>query len=236
MMNPKENGVLFGEKHSFRDYGLIMTNKNITDAVAQTRFVSVPGRNGSIDLSEVVTGNVRYDDRKITLEFYAPITLENLDAYISDLRNELSGEKVRLVFDDDIAFYWSARITNVGLKVSGGERTISIEAYADPYKYTIQSTEEDWLWNPFDFEQSVINDFGNIVVEGTKTITIEGVKKYTTPTITCSAPMTVTFNGRTYNLAQGSQIAYGILLTEGTDTLTFNGNGVVSINYVGGSL
>ena len=62
------------------------------------------------------------------------------------------------------------------------------------------------------------------------------IKKYANPIIIASNAMTVDFEGSIYNVKQGSQVMYDIILKEGSNILIFEGNGTVSINYVGGSL
>lgn len=230
------NGVMFEDKHSYHDFGLIMTNKEISSPVPQTKLVSIPGRNGSVDMSAVVSDTIKYEDRTITMTFYSPKKVDGWPQFTSSLRNYLAGNQMKLIFDDDIAFYWLGRITDVSFSVSGPNATIKITATVAPYKYTIQSSAEDWLWDPFDFEQSVINDFVNLEVNGSLTVSIIGEKKYVNPVITSDAAMTVMYEGASYNINPGSQVMYDIVLTKQEDILEFSGTGTVSINYIGGSL
>ena len=236
MGNRKSFGVMIDDIHTFQEYGLIMTDKKISTPVAKLKMVDVPGRNGSVDMSEVATGDVRYNDRTIELKFVSQEKVGNWEALLSEMRNQFCGRKCRYVFDDDIAFYWSGRCTDISMEAKEAILYVNMKITVDPYKYTIQSTAEDWLWDPFDFEQGVINETGNLVVNGTLSVEIIGLKKYVNPIIVSNANMSVVFNGKTYDVKAGSQVMYGIVLTEGTDTLQFKGNGTVSINYVGGSL
>lgn len=235
MINLKTNGVTIGNKHSYNDFGLIMTSKNISAPEPQLKTVSVPGRNGFIDMSEVLTGNVRYNPRTIQLEFYTDKAPLEWTSFASDLHNAFQGQKMRIIFDDDIAFYWLGR-TELELTNSGRRATLTLTATVDPYKYNITSSSEDWLWDPFDFEYGVINETADIVVNGSKSITIAALQRWENPVIVSSAPMTVTFNGATYSIAEGSQVMYDIIIEAGDNTLTFSGNGTVTVNYVGGML
>ena len=108
-----------------------------------------------------------------------------------------------------------------------------IECVADPYKYDIQ---DDWLWDSFDFENGYIRESENILVSGSTTVVIVGKRKKTYPTITASSAMTVAYNGATYNLTEGINKLYDMILDEGENTLTFSGSGSVLIEYTGGSL
>ena len=58
--------------HSKDDYNLIMTNKQISTPVPETHYVEVPGRNGAIDMSDIITGTTKFKPRTITLSFFSP--------------------------------------------------------------------------------------------------------------------------------------------------------------------
>lgn len=63
-------GVMFGNKHSYRDFGLILSSKTIPLPKPKTDLINVPGADGSIDLSTVLTdGDVKYENRSITCKF-----------------------------------------------------------------------------------------------------------------------------------------------------------------------
>ena len=74
------------------------------------------------------------------------------------------------------------------------------------------------------------------LVSGSTTVVIVGKHKKTYPTITASSAMTVAYNGATYNLTEGINKLYDMILDEGENTLTFSGSGSVLIEYTGGSL
>ena len=77
---------------------------------------------------------------------------------------------------------------------------------------------------------------GELIVDGETTITLICRRKRMFPIFTASENMTVTYDGEIYNLKSGSQKLYDLFLCEGENELTFNGNGTVSIDYIGGSL
>ena len=231
-----DNGVMLGDKHSYRDYGLIMTEKNITTPVPKVKLVDVPVRNGSVDMSTVVSGSVRFEDRDINLKFYSMEKMDKWPMMISNLQNDLSGNKMQFIFDDDIAFYWIGRVNDVTMSVEGPNAYIQVKATVDPYKYSIATSAEDWLWDPFDFEQSVINETADLEVDGSLEVSIIAGKRWDNPIIISDSDMTVAFKGSTYQIKAGSQVMYDIILEEGENILTFTGNGKVTINYVGGML
>lgn len=226
-------GVTFGDKHSFDDFGIYLTSKTINPPEPQTNTISVPLRDGSIDLTESLTNDVKYNDRKINMTFSVIHPMEQWSDKVSEIENYLHGKRMKVVFDDDQNFYYMGRLKVNEWSSQKSIGKLVIECIADPYKYDVQG---DWLWDPFDFENDCISESENITVSGSTSVVIVGKRKKTYPTITASAAMSVSYNGTTYNLTEGINKLYEMILDEGENTLTFNGSGSVLIEYTGGSL
>jgi len=229
-------GVLFGEKHSYRDFGLILSSKVISPPQPQTKLVDVPLRDGSIDLTESLTGDVKYKDRKITITFTVIDPVNMWSDKVSNIENYLHGRRMKIVFDDDCAFYYVGRVAVKDCKSQKGYGTLVIEGTCEPYKYDVQSTSEDWLWDIFDFETGYISEASGIVVDGQADIVIVGKRKQTYMTITASAEMTMEYEGTAYIIKEGTQKLYDVILPEGENKLSFTGTGTVTVDYTGGSL
>lgn len=230
------NGVMIGEKHSYRDFGLILSSKVISPPSPQTKFVAVPLRDGSLDLTESLTGDVRYKDRPITMTFTVIDPVNMWSAKVSEVQNYLHGKKFRITFDDDCAFYYVGRVAVNEFKSNKGFGTLVIEGTCEPYKYDVQSTSEEWLWDVFDFEIGYIHEAANVVVDEYEEIVVIGKRKQTYLTITASAEMTMEFEGMTFIIKKGTQKLYDVILPEGENKLIFRGNGTVTVDYIGGSL
>lgn len=230
------NGVMIGEKHSYRDFGLILSSKVIGPPEPQTKFVAVPMRDGSLDLTESLTGDVRFKDRTITMTFSVIDPVNMWSARVSEIENYLHGKRFRIIFDDDCAFYYVGRVEANSWKSQKGYGKLVIEGTCEPYKYDVQSTSEDWLWDVFDFETGYIHEASEVVVDGQADIVIIGKRKQTYMTITASAEMTMEYAGMTFIIKEGTQKLYDVLLPEGENVLTFKGNGTVTVDYIGGSL
>jgi hypothetical protein len=54
-----------------------------------------------------------------------------------------------------------------------------IEADVDPFKYDVFSSDEDWEWDIFDFENGIINEAAEIVVNGATSFMLVGRRKRT---------------------------------------------------------
>lgn len=239
MINRKTIGVSIvngpRERYStYDDFQLIMVNKNISSPEPQLKYVEVPGRNGSVDMSEVATGDVRYKNRKIELTFFTQKKVNEWDVFLSDLRNKLCGRKMCYLFDDDNMFYWNGRCEEISFSNKGMLGYITLKITVEPFKYSIWLTPDDMLLNPVDISEAY--RYTNIEVDGLEQIALVGKKRLTSPVIICDSDnMKVKYLNKEYNLIKGEQTV-NIKLTEGSDVLSFIGYGRVTVNVCGGSL
>lgn len=230
------NGVTIGDKHSYVDWGLILSSHVISPPKSKINMVEIPMRDGSIDLTETLAGDVKYEDRKITLTFSVIDPRRNWAVKVSDIQNYLHGKRLKIIFDEDKAFYYIGRISVDTWTSNQGIGKLVLSCTVEPFKYDMISSAVDWEWDLFDFEDGIINETGGLVVNGSTTIKLICRRKRMFPVFTASAAMTVSYDGEVYNLKEGSQKIYDIFFCEGENELTFTGNGTISIDYTGGSL
>lgn len=229
--------------HTLNDWGFALGNNNyIGDPEMETTYIKVPGRDGMIDASEVVTGRRIYKKRPLAFELGGIRERLSWDGIISALRNDVNGRVCRLTIDNDKSYFWRGRvyIQDFDRNNKLGTFTLAVPT-ADPYKYDVTSSAEPWLWDPFNFETGIITQMSAVVVTGSKTITIPHGHMQTTPQIVVSDMISGTFeveyNSVTYSLTTGTNIVLSIFVGGDTDTsLTFTGSATVQIVYRGGSL
>lgn len=229
-------GVTIGEKHSYDDWGLILSSKTISPPVPKTNNVSVPLMDGTIDLTEILTEDIKYEDRNLKFTFSVVDKRKSWAEKISEIENYIHGKRMKIVCDDDPAFYYIGRVSVDNWNSDSRVGKLVVNCTVEPFKYDILSSAVDWEWDIFDFDQGIINETGELIVDGTRTITLICRRKRMFPIFTASAAMTVKFDGVTYNLPAGSNKIYDIFMCEGENELTFTGDGTVSIDYIGGSL
>lgn len=230
-------GVLFGDKHSFRDFGLYPKSKMVVNPPdVREVYVEVAGADGDLDITEALTGRANYESREGKFEFTV-MDRARWDAIYSGLMNTLHGRKMRVVLDEDPHHYYYGRVKVDSFKTNKHTATITIEGYFDPYKKSLIANSLDWLWDPFNFETDYAMNYGDLTVDGSLSVTLVGSRMPVTPNISVSSNMTVEFNGATYQLTTGDNRIAGLVLDDTTEyELTFTGNGKVSIEYEIGSL
>jgi hypothetical protein len=225
--------VMFDNKGSYTDFGLKFKSYDITMPEAKTTLVSVPGSNVTLDYTEM-NGDVFYERRKLTMVFGLSASYEGWHDAVSAFANYINGQKRKIILPTDNSFYYIGRSQILPKKTDRVLGTVTVEALVYPYKKELLDGTEDWDWDTFDFENGIIREYSEITVPGT--LVIDGRREKVIPTFSCSANMTVTYNGTTYNLAAGENTIYSLALGDGEHELTFAGSGKVTVGYRGGSL
>lgn len=230
------SGVRFGNYHSGQDWGLIWIDTEIPEATPKTYEIEVPGRDGTIDLTEVLIPDVKFQNRILKFTFaLIDKSQSKWQSVYSEVANCINGKKLRVVLDTDKAYYWNGRCVVSSTKEDAVHSLITVTVNAEPYKYDMATNREGaWVWDTFSFVDGVI--LYNRAVTGITDIVLPNKRKPVRPTIICSTSMTVSYDGHVYELVQGSNTMTDILLKEGDNVLTFRGNGTVSIRYERGSL
>ena len=208
--------IFNGEKNTFEDWGLMLSNVSIPLPSAQIITVPIPG-GGLLDLSEVLTGRVNFNARTVTLTFDAMNSYDEWPELIAKISNYLHGKSKTLIFDNDVSFYYSGRFAVDTSKSDEATTTVVITGMVDPYKYDVE---------PSEILLSVVTSASFLVY---------GSRMPVVPIVTVSAIMTVTFGGVVYSLVVGANTIPGVCLVEGENTLLFTGTGNITISYRGGS-
>lgn len=229
--------------HTLNDWGLALGNNNyIGEPQMETTYIKVPGRNGLIDASEVVSGRRVFTKRQLAFELGGVRERLGWDSVISAFRNHIEGRICQLTLDNDKNYYWRGRvyIEDFDRFRELGTFTLAVPS-AEPYKYSRYSSSEPWLWDPFNFETDMITYIGAITVVGTASVTIPAGHMATTPDLVVSdktsTDFTVTVDSVTYPLTVGSNKIPSILVDGDVDVeLTFTGDAKVQIVYRSGSL
>lgn len=135
-----ETGVLFDDIHSFRDLNLVLAPFVLVPAKPRLNYFEVPGRDGSIDASEV-TGRITYSDREFSFTFTVfpedPLTFEERQTVVS---NALNGKKFKITIEKDPDYYLIGRCTVNEYFANKKLRQIVVSCRTEPYKMRHQET------------------------------------------------------------------------------------------------
>lgn len=158
-----ENGVArmddSGYVDSWLGWGLVPKSLPVINpAPVVSKTVEVYGANSVIDLTEVPRGFPTYQNRTGSLTFYVDGSDSDFNwvATLDRIVNHLHGFAMKMMLDDDPNNYYYGRFEVSGWNAGSHWNEITIDYDLDPYKYSVFTTAEDWLWNPFDFKNGTI--------------------------------------------------------------------------------
>lgn len=116
------------------DWDLILTEFENPLPDPKVVTVDIKGSDGVLDLSEALTDDVLYNNRKIKLTFEM-MDVSNYNDLISTIANKIHGRNVTFQFANDDKYYYTGRATISKWECSKlrGKVVIDVDAY--PYKY-----------------------------------------------------------------------------------------------------
>lgn len=237
--------IFVGGKNSWNDWHLVPLQKPVIPPPSvKMRQVDIPGAHGYIDMTTVLTGYPLYNARSGSLGYILAPGYEHWESVKMTVMEYLQGRTMKLYLKDDPGYYWEGIFWVNDLKSDAKSNSITINYTLQPFKKSIQMSDEDWLWDPFNFETGIAMSYGQLTVDGSLEVTVEDCYEPIMPAITASSAMTMTQtytkpNGvvvtNSYNIPSGTTTP-GFTLRPGTNTLIFTGNGTISISYRGGRL
>lgn len=227
--------VQIGEFKTFTDWGLKLESMSVSFPEAKTGQVDIPGANGLLDLSEV-NGQICYKNRTLTLNFSLLDDYTEWHDLSSKIARALHGKVVKCILPDDPNYYYEGRFSLQSTKNSDVLADFVFSGDVQPFKMERYTAAENWLWDLFSFENGIVRGYSEISVSGSLTLEVIGSDMPIVPEITCSAAMNVEIGGQVFELVEGVNKNYDIVLGSGRNMMKFTGNGTVSIDFRGGVL
>lgn len=212
-------GVKFGTFHTYDDFGLVLSEKEIKSPTPKIKQIEVEGSDGVLDMTEAF-GGVKYNNRSLSFTFTYPYisTEEDFFELFTTVQNAIHGQKMNVVLDDDSEHYYFGRVSVNEWKSEKKMGKIVIEVDAEPYKMMV--------------EETVVTRS----VSGSLTIILTNGRKHVVPTITASAAMTYAFGTYSKSVSAGTFRIPELELVEGNNEITVTGTGTVTFRYRKGDL
>jgi len=199
------------------EFDLELRSITISPPAPKLKIIPVSGTSNTIDLSEILSGDVEYDKRSLKMSFNLLCGRSEMLARFSAFSNFMHGQDCQIIVSEDPGFYYTGRmvIEQPDIQNWGGKFEISGEV--DPYKYEV---------NPATYNISAFPG----------DLTIAGNRKRISPVITCSNIGMVSYLENNYPLKAGINRIPEIFFGAGEHVLTFAGSGTTSVDYQGASL
>lgn len=151
------HSITFGEKNTWDDWRLVPSSRPVFNPPAQkVKTLDIPGGDGVIDLSQALTGYPVYQNRTGSIEFIVMNGFKPWHMAYSDIMDYLHGQTMRAVLEDDPEYFYEGRFTVNAWKSEKDWSRITIDYSVGPYKWSVLSSLDDWLWDPFNFQNGII--------------------------------------------------------------------------------
>lgn len=230
-------GIKFNGKHSHRDFGVTISEKDIGYPDKEKIKVKVPFSNVEYDFSNLY-GDQTYTTRPLTYTFNVIEKHRNMNTVqVNTLETKLSNWLMATVgkqklYDDSVPGYYYLAEVEGGLDFNElwNHGTLTVEFTAYPFMIA-ELHEGNDLWDPFNFELDVaqITDFK---VNGSLNVTLYNVgTPSVTPAIEASTPMDIIKDGITYKIPNGKSKSDDFVLSPGDNKLTIKGNGTIKFTF-----
>lgn len=128
-------GVKFNNKHTYWDWGLLLREAPVVSPPEpKTKFVDVPGADGSLDLTQKLTGKVVYEMRNITCKFTMMAPRDRWPSLYSEILEHLHGKVVEITLDNDQDYFYTGRAEIKDWNPGQVVAELTIKAKVAPYK------------------------------------------------------------------------------------------------------
>lgn len=232
-----EHSVVFGNKDSWKDWHLIPSSRPVfATPEVKTNFIDIPGADGGIDLSEALSGYPVYKNRNGSFKFLVDPNHMSWNVKLAEITEYLHGKTLRAILSDEPSYFYEGRFWVSSWESGSNISSVTIGYDVEPYKRNVVGTLDEWIWDTFNFETGVIQNYKLVDVNGSLTLTIIGDAQRVSPIFTSTADMTITYNGSTYPIKKGTSKIYGVTFGNGNNIVTINGTGRISIDYRRGRL
>ena len=227
-------GIEYNGKHSYKDFGLTISNPDISNPSKVKTLEEVPFSNTPYDFSTIY-GEQKYEERQLTYTFNIAYRekAEGFYFYEADvLRWLMSTNEKKVLKDDRISgYYFLAEVVNGPtneFRFVGGSLTVTFTAY--PFMIA-ELKEGNDIWDDFNFILDYVQDT-SFTVNGSKEIVLfnPGAKKVY-PKIIAGSPFTVIKGKTTYKIPTGITESEDFSLEVGENRIQIIGNGKISFDF-----
>lgn len=211
------SSVSFDGKDTYSAFGLLLAKKEIGLPQPQTNTQLIPGRDGLLDLSEALDGEVHYKNRTIKLTFLAAKSEKSWADVLGAFCAAVHGQFCKIVFGEDTEYYYAGRCTVSKHTISNGKQTIVLTCDCQPFRVCISPSTATKSLTTTDLAIPLVNN-GRPVV----------------PTIKCTAETVLTWQGSSIALSAGTHTVPAIRLPSGKGELTAktkSGTGTITISW-----
>ena len=217
-----ERHFIIDKYNTWYDWKLILSEKEIGEAEPKTNLVDIDGMNGSLDLSESLTGEITYSDRKIKVEFWTDNgNRQDREKLLRSITAALHGKKVKIIEPDDTEHYFDGRVTVSNKVNNSAYAKLTINATCEPWRYSLSEITREITVNSEAVSNFVFRNNG---------------EKTLSPVMSVKGNINIVYNGITTELSDGDYKISDVKLYSGVNIIGVSGVGSVVFKYREGCL
>lgn len=224
------DGITFNGKHSTRDLGLTIKEKEIGNPEKEKVLVKVPFSDFEYDFSKLY-GEQEFSTRELSYTFNVydrrTHTKEQMNRLkIRALNHFMEPNEMIPLYDDQIpSFHFLAEVRKEpSFKEVRGLGTLTVVFTA--YKFKIYNVAEgNDEWDIFDFEYSIAQHTSLNVKGSREIVLINESFRSSSVKIVCDSEFKITLNNTTFTVSAGSTESYSFRLSKGINDLKIVGSG-----------
>ena len=207
-------GVTFGAYHSYNDFSLILTSKEIAAPKTRTVKIDVEGADSAIDLTDFF-GEPKYEDCTHKFQFSTIVPQSEFLTLFSSIKNAIHGKKLGISLDADPGFFYVGRCYVSSFTNEKNIGKISVECECEPYKYKAEKT--------------VITQ----IVNGEINIVLPNLRKRVVPEVQIEADsaLHIVYETNIWDLGSGSYTLPELELKAGENNVSVSGVGNITFLY-----
>ena len=204
---PENRLIVNGVDLAVRYNMVLLDGYTLSPPEPKTTTVEIPGRDGVLDLTESLIGDVTYNNRSMTFTFLI-VDLEQFEVVKTKVSNALHGRKFNFEMTMDPGYTYTGRFkiksyTHTATWSHGICGFIEVDIDAEPYKL-----KSHYVYN--------LNATGGAMFN------LESGRKKVHPIVEISAPARIRFKNVVYRIGAGRFQLNDILFEEGINEIYIN--------------
>lgn len=204
---PENRLIVNGVDLAVRYNMVLLDGYTLSPPEPKTTTVEIPGRDGVLDLTESLIGDVSYNNRSMSFTFLI-VDLEQFEVVKTQVSNALHGRKFNFEMTMDPGYTYTGRFkiksyTHMATWSHGICGYIEVEIDAEPYKL-----KSHYVYN--------LNATGGAMFN------LESGRKKVHPIVEISAPARIRFKDVVYRIGAGRFQLNDILFEEGINEIYIN--------------
>lgn len=158
-----ENFDLEKATNTLKDWYIVPIGRPVINPPTQKRqTIDIPGANGILDVSNSLTHYPVFNNRQGQLQFAKLNDVPGNDwqTVYTKMMKFLQGNEVKFLLEEDTKFYYEGQVwvDTWDSRNDGTWSEVTLGYDVQPYRRSIYSSVDNWLWDPFNFELDVVQD------------------------------------------------------------------------------